>query len=1242
MSDGPTEAPNLDSRVLRLSLGVVAVGFILSALAYIVSAAPPFGFYYDLGVNIAATSNIDAAIHHWRDLFDALGWSVWDDGPQFSYNPLLTYLPLVLLSKLAGHDAWLAVKGVQVLEFCAAFAGMAALYAVERRFSVWALAAGVLYATLPMTTLQIRGNVDLGMVTALTPAALAVCFLMERRFGVAALPLCGVVAGLSGLCFAAEYFFFSTLPIYALVAVRALRNPRRDVWLPAAAAGLASSLLIGAYFIIPTLGARSLIADPAARLTVLSGSTQLPLFSEQWLALLALVPSEALVSPVAAFNATHELPLLIVPAALLWIAALAYLALAYIRRTWTIRESSAVAVSALCLFLALGVSVPLGTELWKHISAIPGLAYLRTPDRFIAVPFMLLALWCTCFAQDLFSLGNRRRLLAASGMVFIWFAFIAFGALEHSLSTEASLDEVEPALQAVDKTVAKIGGRHVSFAFVRHGSVFDFPLYGAGYPFFRVGWDLIGRYGQNGLGAAGILRKAAIRSAIATPNWTTDAPQLPDTTNLLDVSDLWQPAYASPEAVSVYALRRPVAEVSEAAVFCLKGGPGLLDRLLATPDLRDAAFTPRLGRCSRQLYADYDPRDDVILSTALWQRSGSTLFRDSSTLRDVDYTFVLGNDYLSDSWYRNAVDGDAPVFSATGVADVPPGASTTLTPLLERGDRYDLLIRAGTRQAAVTSVDVAGFRRQRLLMPAARGLQWYRLPLGYLPRGSVSISLRFDSVSPSYSLDGRRKGIAVDGVAVIRAKTLPWSKKRAISGPVAVSVSKFVLPQSIVSQPVSGGDSGALKIVSSDNIKVSDVLNDTGQRTLTASSGTASVNYRWNGQNGVYVVRVAAQLSGEGAMLGVGRSRLDGACCNRSAALNASVSGPTVVYDVETLHRGDTLPIRLSFPASDPNAGARLIDVRLVHQSTSLMLRQDETGEQVFGVDFTAGDAQLGNARRVGAVAILPNGAFGVPGSQLSITTSQFASATESAGFHLETEGDGHGQAQLECDGRHVAVPIRSPETDGAINGAALKRCSLRVSWLAGELIVKTMRIIAYESRVPTRRRAVWFPPGRFLARMYLRNGSIGSTAGLSIDGKAPTGKIDFSSAAYHQLMLSGTPANDAMLLFLPQAERLTQKGSLSVTPLTATSWRLSVTKKTAIELGMLSDRYWRLRGATINRDGIACDLIATCFVDVAPGTYRLYHAWPTEFKLGLLISLFVALFAVLLPFFATLKSTRR
>ncbi len=747
--------------LLLAALALAAAG---AAYVYVASPAYPFGFYGDLGTNIAATANIDAAIVSLRDLADALGWAPWDNGPAFAFNPMGSYAVLVPIAKLAHHDAAGAVKCTQLLQFVLAWAGAAGLYVVVAgRFTVWAAVLGTAYALAPQTALQIRGNVDFGFATALAPAALALSLAAVDRIGMRALPLAGVLCGASSWCFAIEYFLLTSLAMYAICALRAFR--RSFAWPIFAALGLACASAAGAFVVLPSLGAGQVYRDPVSRIAELYDAGLTRLFSETFVLVAALVPKEAAISPTPELNVSSSLGILAPAAVLFAVAALSFAAIPGNLRAYRLRGAAAVLV--ICLYLSLGSNAIFGDVLWGAISRTPGLQLLRTPDRFIALPSLLVPLFAVLgFAQWYERLRTRGADVARGAIVvalgLACTAAFGFDAREHVLELERASSQREPGLRAANAAARRLGGRTIPLAFVKAASSLDSPLYGAGLPFERFGWDVTERFGSDGVGASGIFSRAAVHGIIASPNWTIDAPLIPDYARMLAGSGGMHRA-AEAGGVSVFALDWSAPDVRAVRTACFAGDVGLFDRLLAVPQLRAWALLANApGPCDATLQVGSGepeaPRGPVL---GLWP--GASFVAPASTLRDADYPFIVGRNLLAASWYRDTIDGDETWFGSPA-AQVGPGFLARLPPADRPAAAAELLLRVANHCLVEGSV-AAGPRHIAFTLPARIGLHWVSLPLGALAAGS-RIALTIASSGADAFPAATWHGVALDAIAL--------------------------------------------------------------------------------------------------------------------------------------------------------------------------------------------------------------------------------------------------------------------------------------------------------------------------------------------------------------------------------------------------------------------------------------------------------------------------------------------
>jgi hypothetical protein len=164
------------------------VAWVIFAAWYVFSPGYPFGFYTDIGINIATTALIAQTAPHLADTAALASWQPWHDNAAFIYTPMLNYGAAWIFNAVL-RDPIRTVKFIQVLQFTLAFASMAWCYGLLFGKNRWRWIAGILYAVLPTTAIMIRQNNDFGWIFALTPAAFAASLWLVKRFGASALPL---------------------------------------------------------------------------------------------------------------------------------------------------------------------------------------------------------------------------------------------------------------------------------------------------------------------------------------------------------------------------------------------------------------------------------------------------------------------------------------------------------------------------------------------------------------------------------------------------------------------------------------------------------------------------------------------------------------------------------------------------------------------------------------------------------------------------------------------------------------------------------------------------------------------------------------------------------------------------------------------------------------------------------------------------------------------------------------------
>jgi hypothetical protein len=164
-------------------------------------------------------------------------------------------------------------------------------------------------------------------------------------------------------------------------------------------------------------------------------------------------------------------------------------------------------------------------------------------------------------------------------------------------------------------------------------------------------------------------------------------------------------------------------------------------------------------------------------------------------------------------------------------------------------------------------------------------------------------------------------------------------------------------------------------------------------------------------------------------------------------------------------------------------------------------------------------------------------------------------------------------------------------------------------------------------------RARVWLPSGTF-SIATLQTGARLRAASIVVDGRSPGRTIDLGSSGYHRIVLRGVSARDRALAFVSTALPSARSRGLEAQQLSTFDWRARLRATGALEIASYPDGNWRLDSLESGRgraDAIRCDLIQTCFTNVAPGRYRLHHVWPASLRTGMLVTL-LTLVAALLP----------
>ncbi len=940
--------PSLSYTVLRVRGAVVSIAASDRAIAAVValfaavllawlwvfvfSVGEPFAFYKDLGVNYITLSYATRDIHTLRDFVDTLAWSPWFDQPLFNLNPYLSYVPALPLA-FVFKSVWFDIKILEALELVISCAACAWLCRVLRFRPIWSVACGLCYAVLPVTALAIRGNLDMGWTAACAPAALAAGLLMLRRWSLAALPLVGVVCSLFGFCIGVEYLVFTSIPIYVALAISMYARERRGLWAAFTALGFVTLVATGSYFLFPSL-LGALFSDSAVRANQLTTDQILPLFSETPNEFAGLVPRESVVSPVQIFNAIRSLWVGQIAGCALILFAIGFSVTSAARLRQNRAWIASAAVVFICLYLSFGTNVPLGPQLWRLLAAVPLLDAIRTPDRFMLFPALAIVILGVKAIQRLELGAGGRRYAAAAVTAILLTCFTSFDFAEHCFQNQYSIGSAEPDLFAANDAAAKLGSKNVALALVNGGSPQDYPSYGVPVDSVSAVTDWASRYVEDGIGGVGLMQRAGARSVVATPMWATaDARDFPDFASIFRNSALTTPLYTGPQGVVVARIPHPRSVATLTKVVCLRSGPGLLDQLLALPAMSAVSLQASAGCGAKMnLLANFDPIDTAFKRFAVVRIPATALFG-SSSLEDADYDYPGNRALLKDLWYRNSVDGDAPVFDRNGAILVTGVSSGSAPFTVDRAGKYVFLARVCAHERGSLEAYIDGFRLSAPLLPAL-GMRWLQLPVDSLARGPHTLSVRISTNARGVNPKERWDGIAVDGVALVSAADLRGAVASAMpDSSVAVTLDRRQRAAApIMEVPLAPGP-GGVSPMQRTNVRRESVG---GASVYAATASLAELTYLWRGGTGEYVVDAAAHVSRPGDALTVALLRPDGSTQVQRTQISSDMSRVEVQIPAR-LQPGDRIRISMDSVAPGEDEPIELVKA-VVSQSVGIEL----------------------------------------------------------------------------------------------------------------------------------------------------------------------------------------------------------------------------------------------------------------------------------------------------------------
>lgn len=1204
------------TNAVRFILVLAGAVLVVRLISFIFTVGQPFAYYKDLGVNFITLSYATHDIHSWRDFLDTLGWSPWYDQPLFNLNPYLSYVVSLPLAYIF-ESPWFTVKVVEAVECAAAFAAMFWVCRELRYSGLWACAAGLLYTLLPATTLGIRGNLDLGWTAVGAALALAAGIALLRRFSLYALPLVGAICSLLGFCIAIEYLLFVSAPLYLVFAISAYDARRRVIWLVMACAGLVALISTGAYFLLPSLWG-SLYSNSAARSVQLHTGSILPLFSETWDAFSGLVPRESLVSPVAAYNATPSLWIAEIAGSGMALFALGALIMFRKRvQAWTL-EWGLVVLALVLGYLTLGTYAPFGTQVWDAIGTLPLLNAIRTPDRFIVIPALVATLWAVRGLARLSEVRSTLRWAAPIAVAVMFFCFISFDFVQHSYQNQNTIGIAEPDILAANQTVAHIGGRDVSFALANGGSPFDYPSYGVPANTAPAVGDWESRYIEDGIGAIGIMQRAGARSVIATPMWATaDADGFPDTSAIYRSLPGVGIAMDAPQDVIVARLPHPRALVAAVRQACLDGGPGLLDHLLAARAFAATALRPAADGCTSSLHvlSNYSAFDALVPQEADAWVPGVALFP-GKTLQDADYPFLANRILLRYPWYRDAVDGDAAIFSSAGTALVRRDAATQIPVTIARAGSYALLVHAATHAWGTIADGVDGAAAGAVPFSPALGMRWFRMPLPHLAAGTHAVSIRLRDVARTNSLNASWAGVAIDGAAIVPVNTMHALEHAPLAhAAVAVSLDRIAPPQhsgtpTLYLAPSSGGIAP---------LQQSGIVAGRfdGHPVYEAVASHAWLSYRYTGPGGVHQIRAVADLPRTGDTVSVSVVHAGGSIGKTQTGVGEQNRTKDVAMLDTALTAGDRIRIELDSRFPDAGDRAQLLAAAVLPAPALTVLR-DGPGVGEASLHFVDLPNQPRSYAWAQRLAYNSAGASGVPGQHIDIPMKT-AWPVRALAVRADVAGGGTGRLGLSCGSQHST---RSVLISGGVGlRGNLTNCRIAFSWLSGELTIQSLHVYATYANLSGSRH-VWLPAGRYTYSLQSQTGVPLSDTTSTFDGNRVSGPVVVRTSGVHTIALHGAAANAYLATFVPTHWPSAVLSGVSFHRTGALRARVRVQRRTDLEVTHLSDRHWLLqsKGRTIR--GRRCDLLETCFAGVPAGRYALLHVYPKALVWGFLCSL--------------------
>ncbi len=1162
---------------------IASVAFALltwRAWQFVAAAAPPWAYARDIGFDYAVAEYVRHLVHTPLDALDFLGWNGWYDIPQFFYNPLFEYVTLAPLALIL-HNTWAAIKVLQVLLLAGAAGGAYALARVFARERCWAVLAGLIYATMPLVCLNLRAGLSVVWPSVLLPWALCFGIIAIRRFGERALPFAALLCACAGTVPHIEFLFLVSLPAYACLAAYAFDRAARTRWLAYAVASL--PLLVGpALYLVFASLFQGVLSPSATRGAALAFPGFLTLFSQTLSETLALAPREQLVDPSGLVNASPFLYLALPGGISVW-----YLAYVGLRTLLSRAKRTAAAFLALLVvglvLLAFGPNLGVGIPAWWLIAHLPLLGDLRTPDRWLTLPALAIALGAAEGLRALTHRGRRDAALASGLAIVSLASFLSFGACAHVWQTENDIAAVEPHLARVNALAAAYGYRTASYAVARGGAFDDGDGYGVPTPTIFSARAFGARFGSDGIGGIGLLARAGVGTVIATPAWQRSFERYaPDFAAIYRSIPLGRTIFDAHDGVYVKALPHVDGPVVVDRTSCLLGGPGNLDYLLAIKAMRHVDFVRPGAPCAFPTYSNYQPYDGLTAQNSLRWEPGARLCPGCTRLVDADAAYVVGRYELAQPWYRNAIDGDSPTFGERGAIQLSGGAVLHAKVRVAPHRRPEaLLMRYAAHAYSYLDIDVGNLPERSFRFLPSLGLRWFDLPLAGCRHGcTVDLAIRVAPLGIG-DMGYTWTGFALDGVAIARTSTLDKLRTHGSTGTSVIASDAF--------EPARDRDYAVTRVARGFRWR--------GKAATVVAIARAPLRYR----------RTLAVVVGLPAM--------------RSATNLQHVSRtPDDAYSYATLH---------VVPGERIGAtGAPRAELTLLRREPSLPTYHSQPGKRSGDLLFTDGPGVLAVVRAAAGFtpdAFTRKGLRGRRGAWLRVRIRGTGRPTLYVVGADGVMGNGAVETALQC-GDTTATQVATHTSGEAILtlASSAQDCMLWVKWQG----TATLAHIYVRTKVlgPTwRTRTIWLPAGRYRIRQRETDWRPASVVpAFTLDGRRLVGnRAIIAKTGLHRLSVRVAAGSESLTLLQPLAQlRPTPPAKVATMALGTLRSRVVVGARSDLKVNHLDDGYWVLQRGAFVRHGVACDLVATCFSNVLPGTYLLVHRWPPFLTLGLVLSL--------------------